>query len=299
MVRLACASSIILYQDKLGFMKRLILITILTISAINIMAQNETTQHFCQRIEVKQTAGRQQLGEFAPEFAHLNDDVLFGEVWSRNDLLSLRDRSLVTITSLISQGITDNSLTYHLQTARQNGITRTEISEIITHIAFYAGWPKAWGAFNLAKNVWADDVEGEGVKEEFQRSIIFPIGQPNDAFATYFIGQSYLAPISTEQIPFFNVTFEPRCRNNWHIHHASNGGGQMLVGVGGRGWYQEEGKEAQEILPGTVIHIPANVKHWHGAQADSWFSHLAFEIPGENTSNEWCEPVTDDEYDKL
>ncbi len=299
MVRLACASSIILYQDKLGFMKRLILITILTISAINIMAQNETTQHFCQRIEVKQTAGRQQLGEFAPEFAHLNDDVLFGEVWSRNDLLSLRDRSLVTITSLISQGITDNSLTYHLQTARQNGITRTEISEIITHIAFYAGWPKAWGAFNLAKNVWADDVEGEGAKEEFQRSIIFPIGQPNDAFAKYFIGQSYLAPISTEQIPFFNVTFEPRCRNNWHIHHASNGGGQMLVGVGGRGWYQEEGKEAQEILPGTVIHIPANVKHWHGAQADSWFSHLAFEIPGENTSNEWCEPVTDDEYDKL
>ncbi len=299
MVRLACASSIILYQDKLGFMKRLILITILTISAINIMAQNETTQHFCQRIEVKQTAGRQQLGEFAPEFAHLNDDVLFGEVWSRNDLLSLRDRSLVTITSLISQGITDNSLTYHLQTARQNGITRTEISEIITHIAFYAGWPKAWGAFNLAKNVWADDVEGEGAKEEFQRSIIFPIGQPNDAFAKYFIGQSYLAPISTEQIPFFNVTFEPRCRNNWHIHHASNGGGQMLVGVGGRGWYQEEGKEAQEILPGTVIHIPANVKHWHGAQADSWLSHLAFEIPGENTSNEWCEPVTDDEYDKL
>lgn len=299
MVRLACASSIILYQYKLGFMKRLILITILTISAINIMAQNETTQHFCQRIEVKQTAGRQQLGEFAPEFAHLNDDVLFGEVWSRNDLLSLRDRSLVTITSLISQGITDNSLTYHLQTARQNGITRTEISEIITHIAFYAGWPKAWGAFNLAKNVWADDVEGEGAKDEFQRSIIFPIGQPNDAFAKYFIGQSYLAPISTEQIPFFNVTFEPRCRNNWHIHHASNGGGQMLVGVGGRGWYQEEGKEAQEILPGTVIHIPANVKHWHGAQADSWFSHLAFEIPGENTSNEWCEPVTDDEYDKL
>lgn len=299
MVRPAYASSVILYQDKLGFMKRLILISILTISTINIMAQNETTQHYGQRIEVKQTAGRQQLGEFAPEFAHLNDDVLFGEVWGRNDLLSLRDRSLVTITSLISQGITDNSLTYHLQTARQNGITRTEISEIITHIAFYAGWPKAWGAFNLAKNVWADDVEGEGAKEEFQRSIIFPIGQPNDAYAKYFIGQSYLAPISTEQIPFFNVTFEPRCRNNWHVHHASNGGGQMLVGVGGRGWYQEEGKPAQEILPGTVIHIPANVKHWHGAQADSWFSHLAFEIPGENTSTEWCEPVTDDEYDKL
>ena len=107
--------------------------------------------------KIIQTAGRQQLGGFAPEFAHLNDDILFGEVWSRNDLLSLRDRSLVTITSLISQGITDNSLFYHLQEAKKNGITRTEASEIITHVAFYAGWPKAWAAFNLAKQVWKDD----------------------------------------------------------------------------------------------------------------------------------------------
>lgn len=107
--------------------------------------------------KITQTAGRQQLGEFAPEFAHLNDDILFGEVWSRNDLLSLRDRSLVTITSLISQGITDNSLIYHLQEAKKNGITRTEVAEIITHIAFYAGWPKAWAAFNLAKQVWKDE----------------------------------------------------------------------------------------------------------------------------------------------
>lgn len=107
--------------------------------------------------KIIQTAGRQQLGDFAPEFAHLNDDILFGEVWSRNDLLSLRDRSLVTITSLISQGITDNSLIYHLQEAKKNGITRTEAAEIITHVAFYAGWPKAWAAFNLAKQVWKDD----------------------------------------------------------------------------------------------------------------------------------------------
>ena len=96
-----------------------------------------------------------------------------------------------------------------------------------------------------------------------------------------------------------NVTFEPRCRNNWHIHKATKGGEQMLIGVAGRGWYQEEGKPAIEILPGTVIHIPANVKHWHGAAADSWFAHLAFEIAGENASNEWLEPVTDEEYDKL
>lgn len=245
--------------------------------------------------KITQTAGQRQLGDFAPEFAHLNDDILFGEVWSRNDLLSLRDRSLVTITSLISQGITDSSLGYHLQEAKKNGITRVEIAEIITHIAFYAGWPKAWAAFNMAKDIWADSIEGDDAKAEFERSMIFPIGEPNP-YSDYFSGKSYLAAVSTEQIPFFNVTFEPGCRNNWHIHKAASGGGQMLVGVAGRGWYQEEGKPAVEIVPGTVIHIPANVKHWHGAASDSWFAHLAFEIPGEDTSNVWLEPVADDEY---
>ncbi len=264
-----------------------------------VMAQQKIIQPSVRGTKVTQTAGRQQLGDFAPEFAHLNDDILFGEVWSRNDLLSLCDRSLVTITSLISMGITDNSLKYHLTTAKQNGITRTEIAEIITHIAFYAGWPKAWAAFNIAKEVWNDDIKGDDAKAAFARTMIFPIGEPNTAYAKYFIGNSYLAPISTEQIPFLNVTFEPGCRNNWHIHKAEKGGGQMLVGVAGRGWYQEEDKPAVEILPGTVIHIPANVKHWHGAAKDSWFAHLAFEIPGEKSENVWLEPVNDEEYNKL
>ena len=122
--------------------------------------------------------------------------------------------------------------------------------------------------------------------------MIFPVGEPNTAYAKYFIGNSYLAPVSTEQVPVANVTFEPGCRNNWHIHRATRGGGQMLIGVAGRGWYQEEGKPAVQILPGTVIHIPAGA-------ADSWFAHLAFEVPGENTSNEWLEPVSDEEYGKL
>ncbi|MGN1173775.1 MAG: carboxymuconolactone decarboxylase family protein [Muribaculaceae bacterium] len=270
-------------------MKRTILAIILITIAISIMAQKK----------IEQTAGRTQLGEFAPEFAHLNDDILFGEVWSRNDLLSLRDRSLVTITSLISQGITDSSLTFHLQEAKKNGITRTEISEIITHIAFYAGWPKAWAAFRLAKDVWAEETTADDAKARFQQEMIFPIGEPNSAYAQYFTGNSYLARISSEQVPIANVTFEPGCRNNWHIHKATKGGGQMLIGVAGRGWYQEEGKPAQEIHPGTVIHIPANVKHWHGAAADSWFSHLAFEVSGEEASNEWLEPVSEVEYDKL
>ena len=129
--------------------------------------------------------------------------------------------------------------------------------------------------------------------------MIFPIGEPNAAYAKYFIGNSYLAPVSSQQIPFANVTFEPGCRNNWHIHKAEKGGGQMLVGVAGRGWYQEEGKPAVEILPGTVIHIPANVKHWHGAARDSWFAHLAFSVPGEEAQTLWLEPVNDEEYNAL
>lgn len=249
--------------------------------------------------KVVQTAGRDALGDFAPEFARLNDDILFGEVWSRNDLLSLRDRSIVTMTSLISQGICDTSLLHHLQNAKKNGVTRVEASEIITHIAFYAGWPKAWAAFRLAKDVWAEDVAGDDELSRLQREMIFPVGEPNTAYARYFSGRSWLARVSAEQVPFANVTFEPGCRNNWHVHRAEKGGGQMLVGVAGRGWYQEEGKPAQEIVPGTVIHIPANVKHWHGAAKESWFAHLAFEVPGENSHTEWLEPVDSSEYSKL
>ena len=145
--------------------------------------------------------------------------------------------------------------------------------------------------------------ENNTTKEEKQMhqefTTVFTRGAKNDAYAKYFVGQSYLNMLSLEQVVIGNVTFEPGCRNNWHIHHATKGGGQMLVCVAGRGWYQEDGKPAQELLPGMVVNIPANVKHWHGAAADSWFAHLAFEVPGENSSNEWLEPVTDEEYNKL
>lgn len=247
---------------------------------------------------VKQTAGRDALGNFAPKFAQLNDDVLFGEVWSREDGLSLRDRSVVTVVALMAQGLTDSSFQYHLMSAKNNGVTRTEIAEILTHAAFYAGWSKAWAAFRMAKEVWADE-DAADAKAQHQNEMAFPIGAPNDAFAKYFIGQSYLSPLSTEQVGVYNVTFEPGCRNNWHIHHAAKGGGQLLVCTAGEGWYQEEGKPAVSLTPGTVITIPANVKHWHGAKADSWFSHIAVEVPGKDCSNEWCEPVTDEEYAKL
>lgn len=250
--------------------------------------------------KITQTAGRNQLGDFAPEFAKVNDDILFGEVWNRPGL-SPHDRSMITIATLVGKGIIDSSLSHHLQFAKDNGVSREEISELLTHVAFYAGWPNAWGAFRLAKDVWneGDSNGGDSELAKFQQTMIFPVGQSNDAYAKYFSGRSWLAQVSTDQIPFANVTFEPGCRNNWHIHHATSGGGQMLVGVAGRGWYQEESKEPVEILPGTVVYIPAGVKHWHGAAKDSWFAHLAFGVPGENASNEWLEPVSDADYNRL
>ena len=144
--------------------------------------------------------------------------------------------------------------------------------------------------------VWNEAVPEAGEKECYQNTIFFPIGEPNTAYSQYFTGDNYLAEVVAAPLPVYNVTFEPGCRNNWHIHHAASGGGKLLVCVGGRGWYQEAGKEAGPMAPGTVITIPANVKHWHGAASDSWFSHLAISIPGEGPSNEWCEPVSDAEY---
>ena len=139
-------------------------------------------------------------------------------------------------------------------------------------------------------------------KEEFDKVNVFGQGEPNVSFAKYFIGNSYLNPLTKKEespLSLTNVTFEPGCRNNWHIHHATKDGGQILICTAGFGWYQEEGKEAVSLEPGTVIVIPANVKHWHGAKKDSWFSHIALEVPGENTSNEWLEEVSAEEYNKL
>ena len=216
----------------------------------------------------KQTAGRDRLGDFAPKFAELNDDVLFGEVWSREDKLSLRDRSLVTICVFMGKGLFDDSLKHHLMNAKNNGITKEEMAEIIT---------------------------------QGNHGGMFGLGEPNTAYAQYFIGNSYLKPLAKTDsgIGFANVTFEPGCRNNWHIHKATAGGGQVLICIEGEGWYQEEGKPAQSLKEGDIVVIPANVKHWHGAKKDSWFSHIAVEVPGEGSSNEWCEPVNDEEYMKL
>ncbi|MGT2925683.1 cupin domain-containing protein [Streptococcus cuniculipharyngis] len=135
-------------------------------------------------------------------------------------------------------------------------------------------------------------------KVSFDEENIFGQGQENVTFAQYFDGKSFLNPLVDDQSPLFlaNVTFEPACRNHWHIHRADKGGGQILICTAGQGWYQEEGKAAVSLEPGKVIVIPANVKHWHGAKGDSWFSHIALEVPGDNTKTEWLEPVSEEDY---
>ena len=210
----------------------------------------------------KQTAGRENLGELAPKFAQLNDDVLFGEVWAREEKLSLRDRSMITISALMAQGLYPQ-LKSHFVLGKKHGVTKEEAIEIVTQLAFYAGWPKAWSAFPLIEEVYAD----ETIKE--MHGGAFGMGEPNTASAQYFKGNSYLKPLTKpEESAVFlaNVTFEPGCRNNWHIHHSTSGGGQILICVEGEGWYQEVGKEAQSLKVGDVVVIPANVKHWHGAK---------------------------------
>lgn len=235
----------------------------------------------------KQTAGRDNLGKLAPKFAELNDDVLFGEVWSRENKLSLRDRSMITISALMAQGLFPQ-LKSHFIIGKEHGITKEEAVEIVTQLAFYSGWPKAWSAFSLINEVYGDGADC------ISHGGAFGMGEPNVNFAQYFIGNSYLNPLTKpgESAVFIaNVTFEPGCRNNWHIHHADKGGGQILICVDGEGWYMEDGKEAQSLKVGDIVVIPPEVKHWHGAKKDCWFSHIAVEVPGENTSTEWCEKV--------
>ncbi len=138
-------------------------------------------------------------------------------------------------------------------------------------------------------------------KQEFEKANMFGEGKPNSGYAQYFIGNSYLNALTDPSCGLFlaNVTFEPGCRNAWHIHRAKKGGGQLLLCTVGEGWYQEEGKDPVSLKEGSVVVIPANVKHWHGAKEDSYFSHIAFELPGEEASTEWCEPVSEEEYSKL
>ena len=202
--------------------------------------------------KITQTAGRQQLGDFAPMFAHLNDDVLFGEVWNE-EAIDTKTKCIITVVSLMASGITDSSLSYHLQNAKAHGVTKEEIAAIITHATMYCGWPKGWAVFRLAKEVWNDPQPENTEKDRYQNTIFFPIGEPNP-YGQFFVGQSYLAPLSAEQVPVFNVTlpqqlaYTPfrRCRrSDAHMRRRQgllSGMGQARSGARARGGHKHIGE---------------------------------------------------------
>lgn len=230
---------------------------------------------------MKQSAGHNVLGGIAGEFAHLNDDILFGEVWAREDRLPAKLRSLLTVTVLVSKGLVDTSFRHHLELAKRNGLTRSELVEALTHVAFYAGWPNAWAAFRQVLEVYGDDNALDPGA--------FGLGDVNPS-GRYFIGKSYVKMLTCpdDGIAAANVTFSAGCRNNWHIHKA---GGQILLCTSGLGWYQEWGSPARPLKAGDVVVIKPSVKHWHGARKDSCFSHIALSVPAEGGGTKWLEPV--------
>ncbi len=207
-----------------------------------------------------------KLFDFAPAIEEYLKAHLFGDIFSR-DNIDWQTRELATIAMLASRKGVEGQLNSHINVGKHNGLTDEQIDEILC----------------IASKTGAENV-------------LFGFGKENTAYAKYFIGKSYLQPLNAEQVQIANVTFEPRCRNNWHIHHKS---GQILMCVQGRGWYQEWGKPAQELHPGDVVNIPPEVKHWHGAAKNSWFTHIAMSVPVKNSSTEWLEQVSDEEYNKL
>lgn len=207
-----------------------------------------------------------KIYEFAPAIDEYLKAHLFGDIFAR-DNVDWQTRELATIAMLASMDNVSSQLNSHINVGKHNGLTDGQIEEIL----------------KIADKTGAENV-------------LFGFGEENTAYAKYFIGKSYLQPLAKEGISAANVTFEPKCRNNWHIHHKT---GQTLFVVSGRGWYQEWGKPAQELKAGDVVEIPEGVKHWHGAAKDSWFTHIAISVPNEGASAEWLEPVTDEEYNKL
>ena len=212
------------------------------------------------------------LFDFHPQLDEYLKAHLFGDIFAR-DNVDWRTRELLTVAALAARPETEPQMKAHIAVAKNNGVTDAQASAIVARVRRPA--------------------EPEQLPADWS---VFPVGKPNTAYAKYFIGRSFLAPVSTQQVGVFAVTFEPGCRNNWHIHHATKGGGQILICTAGEGYYQEWGKPAFRLKPGDRVNIPAGVKHWHGAAPDCWFQHLAVEVPGEGGRNEWLEPVDDAVY---
>lgn len=235
--------------------------------------------------------GRPYDYAFAPATDYYLKAHLFGDIFAR-DILTYAERELVTVSALSAIDGLEPQLKAHVSGARNMGVTDEELHAIPQALGEGVGETEAYRAGKAVSEVFNEKFD-EGKPVE---NMIFPKGEPNTAYAKYFIGNSYLAPLLKEDLPMSNVTFEPRCRNNWHVHHKAN---QILICVGGEGWYQAWGEPARRLKPGDVVNIPAEVKHWHGATAYSWFQHIAIAVASEGASNEWLEPVTNEVYDAL
>ena len=212
------------------------------------------------------------LFDFHPQLDEYLKAHLFGDIFAR-DNMDWRTRELATIAALAARPETKPQMTAHIAIGKINGVTDAQAAAIVARVQRPAKpeqLPADWSPI--------------------------PVGNLNTGFAKYFIGNSYLHKLTLDQVPAFGVTFEPGCRNNWHIHHAKTGGGQILIVTAGVGYYQEWGKPPRRLEKGDTVNIPAGVKHWHGAASDSWFQHIALEVPGTEQSNEWCEPVDDAAY---
>ena len=234
--------------------------------------------------------------DFAPQTDYYLKAHLFGDIFARNNL-SHSDREIVTVSAIAALPGCEPQLRAHVAGALNMGVTREQLTAIPAVLAAKAGTDEAVRCVNAINEVCKTDLQLTDAPAKTVDFSVWPKGEPNTGYAQYFIGNSYLAPLSAENGGPVNVTFEPRCRNNWHIHHNQV---QVLICVSGRGWYQEWGKEPVAMTPGTVIAIPAEAKHWHGAARDSWFQHLTYHTHvGEGASNEWLEPVDDEHYNKL
>ncbi|MBQ4005527.1 MAG: carboxymuconolactone decarboxylase family protein, partial [Muribaculaceae bacterium] len=240
-------------------------------------------------VQTQLVGGKPFTYSFAPQTDYYLKAHLFGDIFARNNL-SFADREIVTVSAISALPGCEPQLVAHVSGARNMGVSDEALKALPALLENKVGMAEAERLRGALGTVFGD---GHSPVHTVDFSV-WPKGEPNTAYAQYFTGNSYLAPMEGGVA---NVTFEPRCRNNWHIHHAAV---QVLICVAGRGWYQEWGKEAVEMTPGTIIAVPAEVKHWHGAAKDSWFQHLTYHKDAkEGASNEWLEPVTDDIYNLL
>ena len=240
-------------------------------------------------VQTRLCGGQPFTYAFAPQTDYYLKAHLFGDIFARNNL-SFADREVVTVSAISALPGCEPQLQAHVSGARNIGVSDEALREIPAQLEAKVGAAEAERLRGALAAVLGENYSPVQTVD----FSVWPKGEPNTAYAQYFVGNSYLASMEGGMA---NVTFEPRCRNNWHIHHKQV---QVLICVAGRGWYQEWGKEAVPMTPGTIIAIPAEVKHWHGAARDSWFQHLTYHKDvQEGASNEWLEAVTDEIYDKL